>query len=175
MFFTGFPWVALFLIVSGWVNSIKPLKLMTAGQHEAAVLSLSSSLLRRTLRLIAPVTIATVISWIMAQFGAYTLGTMADNDWLRRTSPHPSATPGDAFWDLLHSIYLTWAEADNYYDKNLWCMVWFLASSMTLYLVLIATSHTRPLLRRMVILGLFFWSWRRRDGKFFNRIALKPL
>lgn len=164
LFFTGFPWVATFLIVSGWVNAIKPLKLMNAGQHEAAVLTLSSSLIRRILRLIAPVTIATIASWVMAQIGAFNIGAMSANGWMNRTSPHPSSSISQAFMDLLHAIYTTWTEASNYYDANLWCMLWFLTGSMCLYLVLIATSQSKPLTRRLILLGLFLWSWRRRDG-----------
>jgi hypothetical protein len=153
--------------VSGWVNAIKPLKLMNAGQHEAAVLALSSSFFRRVLRLVIPVTIATVASWIMAQIGAYNLGAMSPSGWMNRTSPRPSNTVGAAVMGLLHAFYTTWSEASNYYDENLWCMVWFLTSSMCLYLVLIATSQSRPLTRRLILFGLFLWSWRRRDGKNF--------
>ena len=170
LFFTGFPWVATFLVVTSWVNAIKPLKLMNAGHHEAAVVSLSSSCFRRILRLVLPITIATIGSWLMAQIGAFSIGAMSSNGWMNRTSPRPSPSVSQALMDLLHAVYTTWASASNYYDENLWCMVWFMASSMCLYLVLITLSQSKPIPRRLILLGLFLWSWRKRDGMTFNYI-----
>jgi hypothetical protein len=168
LFFTGYPWVALFLILSGWVNALKPLILMNSGHQEKAAVSLSSSCFRRILRLILPITVATTISWVMAQLGAYKIGRLVDNGWLNDTRPEPSMNFYQAVMDLFHNFYSTWAESSNYYDKNLWCMAAFLSCSFALYLALLATSKTSPIIRRMIFLGLFIWSWRRRDGKLFE-------
>jgi hypothetical protein len=116
-FSTGFPWVAFFLVLSAWVNAIKPLKLLQRGQFEEAVLALSTSCFRRVLRLVAPISVVTILTWFVTQFGVFQLGYNNQNEWLRSTSPRPSESVGDALWKLLYSFYSTWTEAHNHYDS----------------------------------------------------------
>jgi hypothetical protein len=165
--FTGAPWVQLFLFISGCVNALKPLKLSCQGQHEAAVLSLSSNTFRRALRLMAPVTVSTVLSWILTQVGVYQIANISQNNWLNYTSPRPSANLGVMFYDLFCAVYQTWTEATNYYDKNLWCMVYFFQGSMMLYFYLMATVKMRPGFRVLLTTVLLLYSWRRGDSMWF--------
>jgi peptidoglycan/LPS O-acetylase OafA/YrhL len=163
--FTGAPWVQTFLFISGCVNALKPVKLMCSGQHEAVVLSLSSNTFRRALRLMAPVTIATVLSWVLTQVGIYQIANISQNNWLSYTSPRPSPSFSAMLWDLSYAIYQTWTEASNYYDRNLWCMVYFLQGSMILYLFLLATAKMKPFMRMLLAAALLLWSWRRSDRR----------
>jgi hypothetical protein len=165
-FAEGFPWVALFLLLSGFVNALKPIKQMRSGQQDAALRTIALNCFRRSLRLVIPCTIATLISWTICQFGGYKVGKAVDNHWMASTSPEASATFGQAIKDLTWTIYTTWTAADNYYDKNQWTMVWFLKGSMALFLALIATSRAKPSMRMLIIFGLFAWSWRAHDGSY---------
>jgi len=81
------------------------------------------------------------------------------------TSPDASETFGGALGELLHSFYTTWTSASNYYDANQWCMQWFLRGSMTLYLVLLSLNNAKPSMRRLILLGLFAWSWKMHEGE----------
>ena len=112
-----------------------------------------------------PPTITTVVSCILAQFGAYTMAKSRGNAWMSSTSPDASATFGDAIGELFHSFYTTWTSASNYYDANQWCMMWILRGSMTLYLVLLGLARAKPSMRRLVLLGLFAWSWKSYEGE----------
>jgi peptidoglycan/LPS O-acetylase OafA/YrhL len=162
--FTGAPWVQTFLFISGCVNALKPLKLSCSGQHEAAVLSLSSNTFRRVLRLMAPITVATLLSWILTQIGVYQIANISQNNWLNYTSPRPSANLGSLFYDLFYAMYQTWTEAANYYDRNLWCMVYFLQGSMALYFFLLATARMKPSFRLLLTVVMLLYSWRKTDG-----------
>jgi len=118
-----------------------------------------------------PPTITTIASCILAQFGAYTLAKSKGNAWMSSTSPDASATFGDAVKELLHSFYTTWTSASNYYDANQWCMMWILKGSMTLYLVLLGLARAKPCMRRLILLGLFVWSWKTHEGE---QVSLPP-
>jgi hypothetical protein len=43
-------------------------------------------------------------------------------------------------------------------------MVWFLKGSMSLFLVLLATTTAKPSMRMLIVFALFAWSWRAHDG-----------
>ena len=163
--FTGAPWVQLFLFISGYVNALKPVKLIYSGQLEAAALFLSSNIFRRVLRLVVPITISTVLGWILTQIGIYQIANISTNNWLRDTSPRPSTSLGALFYDLFYAVYQTWTEASNYYDRNLWCMMYILQGSITLYFFLLATLRMKPMIRMLLAVILLLWSWRKADGK----------
>jgi hypothetical protein len=166
-FAEGFPWVALFLLLSGFVNALKPIKQMRSYQQDAALKTIALNSFRRSLRLVIPCTIATLISWTICQFGGYKVGKAVDNWWMANTSPEASATLGQAIKDLTWTIYTTWTAADNYYDKNQWTMMWFLKGSIALFVALLATSRAKPSMRMLIIFGLFAWSWKAHDGSYF--------
>lgn len=177
LFFTGFPWVATFLVVSGWVNALKPLGLMRTEHHQdratAAASSLATNAIRRILRLVLPVTLAGTLAWAMAQAGAFSVGGKSANFWLWDTSPQPSGGVVAAVLDLFFSYYTTWALSWNVYDKNLWCMEAFLWCSLTLFTVLLVTSRMKVAARRLVLLGMFVWAWRTRNGMFLLLLSNK--
>jgi peptidoglycan/LPS O-acetylase OafA/YrhL len=162
----GFPWLATFFVLSGWVNALKPLALVDSEQSDRALTSLSSGCLRRSARLMLPPAIATGISWVLAQVGAYKIANAQGNSWMKNTSPEGSSTLGIAISDFVKAIYTTWTEGTNYYDGNQWCMLSFLKGSMTLYLVLMATVKATPRMRRIILGIMFVWSWRAHDGTF---------
>lgn len=125
---------------------------------------LSSNIFRRVLHLAPPITISTVISWILTPIGVYQIANISTNNWLSDTSPRPSTSFSALFYDLFYSIYQTWTEASNYYDRNLWCMMYILQGSLTLYFFLLATSGMKPMIRMLLAAILLIWSWRKTDG-----------
>lgn len=164
-FAEGFPWVGIFFVLSGYVNALKPIKLMRNDQRDSALSGLATSALRRSLRLILPCTIITFLTWIMAQFGAFQVGKAVNSHWLSSTSPAGSPTTWQAVKDLAYAYWSTWVGANNYYDMNQWSMMWFLKGSMTLYLVLVAVSRVTPTARMIIIFMLFSIYWKLGDGK----------
>jgi peptidoglycan/LPS O-acetylase OafA/YrhL len=93
----GFLAVAIFFVMSGYVCSMKPLKLARAGKPDEARKVIASSAFRRIVRLGIPAGIATTISWWLANIGAYDRAyTLPSDCWLnfhsgRKQDDWPSA------------------------------------------------------------------------------------
>ena len=83
---------------------------------------------------------------------------------MQNTSPSASETWWKSIEELFWAFYTNLTNGTNYYDENQWCMLSFLKGSMTLYLVLMATVRATPVMRRIIIGGLFLWSWKAHDG-----------
>ena len=96
----GHTCVSIFFLLSGFVCSLKPLRLARAMKPEEARTAIAGSAVRRVFRLVIPCTIATVISWILAQFDAYGMAQTVGEEWLHYTSPRPSTSSYQAIIDL---------------------------------------------------------------------------
>lgn len=156
----GAAWVALFIILSGFVNSLKPIKLARGGNIDPALSNLAVSSFRRSFRLVLPATAATIISWFITQFGAYETAKKSNAYWLYTTSPDPSSSWGTAVEDLLHAIRTTWTyNPDNPYDQPQWALLYLLQGSMFVFTALLVTINLTPRWRVWTIIFLYFWSW----------------
>lgn len=69
----GIVSVTIFFVISGYVCSIKPIKLANAGKVEDARASIISSACRRFFRLTVPALFATTINWFFHIIGAFDL------------------------------------------------------------------------------------------------------
>jgi peptidoglycan/LPS O-acetylase OafA/YrhL len=152
----------VFLILTGFVNAIKPIKQARAGRVESAFTSLASSCFRRSARLILPCAVATVFSWLICEFGGYKMGHMTDSAWMRDTTPQPSGSVLAAVLRVFKNIYTTWSRGYNELDKNLWPMIFFLKGPFQLYVLLLATVRARPRYRMLIFCGLIWFSWMRK-------------
>lgn len=179
----GGAWVALFFILSGYVNALKPIKLSRAGNVDTALANLAVSSFRRSFRLFLPGLAATVISWVLCQLGAYETASMSDAYWLYETTPAPSSSWGTAVEDLLAAIRMTWQfRGENPYDQPQWCMFWLLLASMIVFMTLVATVNLTPRYRVLAITMLYFLSWDwtrligdRKDSPYYpNRETTNP-
>jgi peptidoglycan/LPS O-acetylase OafA/YrhL len=104
----GFLAVAIFFVLSGYVCSIKPLKLARVGKPEEARKVIGSSAFRRVIRLALPAMLATSISWWLAQVGAYDMAhNLPGYCWLHFHSAWPSDDWPTAFEDLIKAF--VWA------------------------------------------------------------------
>jgi|SRR5579862_1278700 len=101
----GFLAVCIFFVMSGYVCSIKPLKLARAGKADEARKAVSSSAFRRVIRLAIPAGIATTISWFLANVGAYDMAHgLPDDCWLNFHSGWGESNWPSAFQELIKAL-----------------------------------------------------------------------
>ncbi|MCJ1427097.1 hypothetical protein MMC29_005000 [Sticta canariensis] len=156
----GQAWVALFFILSGFVNALKPVKLAKAGNIETALSNLGVSSFKRSFRLFLPATAITVISWFVCQLGAFETARNSDAYWLYTTSPKQSLCWTDAIKDLLYAIRTTWTyNPDNPYDQPQWALLYLLQGSMFVFTVLLVTINLRSGFRVSALVICYFWSF----------------
>ena len=164
-FVMGRASVAIFAIISGYVNGLKPTRQTRAGQVDATLVGIAKSAYRRTGRFIAPVIVATFMSWLMCQLGAYRLAKVVDSSWIRDTSPKVSVSFPMAFVDLFQNLVTTWTSGANTYDPIQWTMTYLLRGSMLVYLALFATAYVQPRYRMIVYAIMQAYYWWIGDGK----------
>ena len=163
--------VAAFALLAGFVNSLKPIKQARAGNADAVLSGVAKSAFRRTGRFMIPAVVATTISWLACQFGAYKIAKAADSQWIRDTSPSPSASFAAAFYDLFSSLGTTWIDGFNAYDKIQWTLTYLLKGSMMTYLTLFATVYVKPRWRMFILCGLFYFKWKSGDGMWLRLLV----
>jgi peptidoglycan/LPS O-acetylase OafA/YrhL len=96
----GYLAVGIFFVMSGYVVSIKPLKLSREGRVEDARKVIASSAFRRIVRLGLPGVFATVVSWLMDRMGAFDISrSMPGWCWL-----HMFTTPEWTFSESVHQL-----------------------------------------------------------------------
>ncbi|KAI1940451.1 hypothetical protein LOZ66_002045 [Ophidiomyces ophidiicola] len=158
------PWqgrigVTIFAFLTGYVCALKPLKLSRAGHHQAAFSSIAKSAFRRPPRLMFPATIAMVIAWVVAQLGAFTVGTRCDSGWLRFSSvgvdPSLFHESKRLFWVFLS----TWTNGHMDYDDHQWALLPLLLGAMMVYITLFATMYMQYRYRMIVYAALYLYFW----------------
>lgn len=93
--------------MSGYVCSIKPLKLARAGKADEARKVIASSAFRRVVRLSIPAGIATTMSWWLANVGAYNFAhSLPGHCWLNFHSAYGDADWSIAIEELIKAIVL---------------------------------------------------------------------
>jgi hypothetical protein len=92
--------------MSGYVCSIKPLKLSREGKPDEARKNIAASAFRRVIRLGIPASIATTMSWLMCQLGGYNMAhtRTPQTGWLYFQSPWASRDWAAAVKDLLQAL-----------------------------------------------------------------------
>lgn len=163
--FSGRPSVALFVILSGFVNALKPIQQIRAGLIDDTLSGVAKSAFRRTGRFILPAMIATIISWLVCQIGGYTLAKGVEAAWIRDTSPVPSASIAWAFIDLLENLIKTWTDGGNKYDMVQWALTFLLKGSMMVYLTIVATAYVQSRYRMLIYALMYCYFWKLGDGK----------
>ena len=165
IFVQGNAFVALFFILTGFVNSLKPLKQSQANDIEAALVGLAKSSLNRIPRLVFPAVTVTVIAWFACQFRFFELARQSDAYWLRVNSRQPSWSWGTAIEDLVRALAMCWIWGENPYDQPQWALSYLLKGSMYIFILLLIALTTRSSFR-LTIFGLAYaWSWISADSK----------
>ncbi len=155
--------VAAFALLAGFVNSLSALKKARHGNTDAALQGIAKSAFRRTGRFVAPAMIATTMSWLLCQLGAYRTATIVSSNWIRDTSPLPSSSFAMAFYDLFKNLGTTWLNGQNEYDRIQWTLTFLLWGSMMTYLTLFATVYVKPKWRMVIYTGLYYFKWKSGD------------
>ncbi|KAF1972421.1 hypothetical protein BU23DRAFT_555217 [Bimuria novae-zelandiae CBS 107.79] len=157
---SGHSWVAIFFVLLGFVNALKPIKQARSGNSDAALVGLSTAAFRRSFRLVLPASVATIISWTLCQLGAYEISRNSAAYWLYTNTPAPSASWSGAIVDLVQALLATWRLGDNNeYDQPQWALIHLLQGSIMLFFVLLATVQLTPLWRNITIFLCALWSW----------------
>jgi hypothetical protein len=159
--------VAIFFILMGFVNALKPIQLARDGQVDKALNKLASSSFGRIFRLVLPATAATVISWFLCNVGLYHKAGLSDAYWLNANTPRPSPTWLQAFVDLLSGLEATWTFGpENVYDQPQWALIFLLQGSFMVISALFLVVSMTPLWRTVALMILAFWSlnWSRAIG-----------
>ena len=171
----GRPSVAVFAILSGYVNGLKPTRQTRAGQIDAALTGIAKSAYRRSGRFVIPSVMVTIASWFICQWGAYRLGTQVDSQWIRDTCPLPSKGFAAAFTDLYWNVISTWTNGANEYDRIQWTLTYLLRGSMFVYLSLFATAYIQPKFRVMIYAIMMAYYWVLGDGTFSTDISASTM
>ncbi|KAI4187823.1 MAG: hypothetical protein LQ346_005426 [Caloplaca aetnensis] len=164
--------VAIFALVTGYVNSLGPLKKSRAGNADVALAGIAKSAFRRFGRFMIPAMVATILSWLACQFGAYNVAHVANSAWIRDTSPTASASFAGAFYDLFKNLGTTWIDGMNQYDRIQWTLTYLLKGSMMTYLSLFALIYVKPRWRMALIAGMFYFKWKSGDCKQHPRMMI---
>ena len=157
--------VAVFAILSGYVNALKPIKQSRTGNIDAVLSGIAKSAFRRTGRFMIPAIIATTASWLVCQFGGYNLASTVDAAWIRDTSPIPSTSFAGALSDLFSNLVTTWTDGGNQYDRIQWTLCYLLRGSMLVYLTLFATAYVQPKFRVLIYSIMYLYYWKSGDGE----------
>ncbi|KAJ4350480.1 uncharacterized protein N0V89_009101 [Didymosphaeria variabile] len=157
---SGHSWVAVFFVLLGFVNALKPIKQARNGDSESALLGLSTASFRRSFRLVLPATVATIISWTLCQTGVYELARNSDAYWLYTNTPQPSEGLCSAFVDLVQSLMATWRFGPgNQYDQPQWALLYLLMGSIMAFFLLMATVQLTSVWRSVTLTLCLLWSW----------------
>ncbi|KAK3357997.1 acyltransferase 3 [Lasiosphaeria hispida] len=156
--FQGRIGVPIFAFLTGFVCAYKPLKLAyQQGNVPASLKSVARSAFRRPPRLMLPAMIATIISFIMSCFGAYTASNHCDSFWVRFDAPEYVPFRKNVR-RLFKSLLTTWTNTDNQFDKHQWAMRPLLVGAFQVYIVLAATVGMRFKYRILVhVLMIAYW------------------
>lgn len=167
--------VALFFILTGFVNALKPIQQARDNDKTGALSTLARSAFNRTGRLVLPATIITVITWFVCQLGFFELALSSDSHWMRATGGQKSRTWPIAVVDLFKEIIDTWFFMNDKYDQPQWTLSPLLKGSMWVYSTLFITVFTKPAFRIFVEIGLYICSYCDRDCESSHALMSRPL
>lgn len=160
--------VAIFFLVTGYVNSIGPISKSRAGNHDAAFTGIARSALARSGRLVLPTMVATFITWFLANTNAYHMTKHVDSTWIRQGWHRQEPTIWEALRSLIKAQTETWTIGWNDYDGTQWTLHLFLEGSMLVYTTMFATVLVKPKARMLIYAALYVYFWQLGEGKLFG-------
>ncbi|KAK5166709.1 uncharacterized protein LTR77_008253 [Saxophila tyrrhenica] len=154
VFFSGgHTAVAIFFVISGYVLSLTPLRLIQAGETGRLADSLGSALFRRWIRLFLPVAATTLIfltSWHI--FGIRSSNPIADP---------PERTYGDELWkwyyDFKNYSFIFNSEMTNKYNDHTWSLPTEMRGSIVVWTSALAFIRCKTNMRLCLEAGLAFY------------------
>lgn len=164
--------VALFFLITGYVNSFNTRKHIRNGDASFALLNLSKNTFNRTGRLVVPTNVALFMGWVVCQLHGYRLAALTDSFWIRVGAVPPGPTFGTAVGGLLQNLTLFWHGGVGIYDHTYWTIPFFMKGSMLVYLTLLGTSLTQPRYTRLIIIFLYLFAWSGGQGEYSIRSSM---
>lgn len=153
--------VAIFFVISGYVLTHRFLTLVHQGKVESALMSMSSAIFRRFMRLYAPVFAFTVMLQVALQLGLFEHGRA-------RFDGKPYPPRGDTVWEQCVLFWTWWREAVNpfkfdphypdQFDGNIWTIPIEYRCSMVLFLVAMGLARVKTKLRMAFIVVVMGWA-----------------
>ena len=180
---SGQAMVSVFFVVSGFVLSYKPLRLVRAKAWDKLHENMSSAAFRRLIRLYVPMTGSLLLITVMTTIGLFepartvkASGILTGNEEV----PFRFDTFGRQLWECWLNVWLQIhpAMASSTLDFHLWTLPVELRTSFTLFLTLIALSRLKYLWRTAITIVLvIFCIWLRRDAQimFYSGMMLADL
>lgn len=173
LIYNGQAAVAIFFVLSGYVLSYKPLKLMHSHDYEKLQIALGSGIFRRWFRLFLPVAALFIINLFLVQFGAYSWFDKfhAENPKMPPGIIEEYLPAGDSFWGTAHNAYISffefargtlfsWTKNGDLpnVDGHTWTLHVEFRSSCILFLFLSGCSRMQPNLRLAFFICSSFFS-----------------
>ena len=179
--YTGTWPISVFFVISGFALSYKALResRMSPDGFLNASAAVASSSLRRPFRLFVPPMIATLVTMVAIQLGAYEHGRQISIDptWVpiinevhhKRfdTFSHQLRDWCRETWKLIDIFW--WGDRHNQYDVHLWTIPTEFRSSLAIFLILPMYVTIRPVVRRLImcVLILYVYALDRWDVALF--------
>lgn len=170
LIYSGPPAVALFFVISGYALSYKPLRQMRAKQYDGLMVTVSSAVFRRGLRLFLPCFASTFLVGVLCQFGVYeaTAGFAFNSIFIGRAHSEDHAwtapTAYDQLMDWAYKMFDFVHPWDWFIfggsvdlDRHLWTIPTEFRASMVLFLTQMMVARMRTTLRLLTIVLLVYW------------------
>ncbi|KIW16072.1 hypothetical protein PV08_06123 [Exophiala spinifera] len=177
--------VFLFFVISGYVLSVKPLKLIRSKSYLEFQKTISSSFLRRAIRLYLPCLIASFIACNLTSLGFFDDASivykqLSDFIFLKERPP-PHVTLASQWRGYLSNAEFIFSGTIPYdkdtnvlnylsYDDHQWTIPKEFQSSMAVFALLVTTSRVRTFFRMVIIFSLAVyagWTFRLYTALFF--------
>ncbi|KAI9371964.1 acyltransferase family-domain-containing protein [Aspergillus egyptiacus] len=164
---SGHIMVAIFFVISGYVLSYKPLKMIRSRSWDETFVVLASSTFRRGLRLYVPSVFGILLVLIAVRLGAYNYSQKVlfeGHTILGTNEQHPPIMVKSFLrqcWDWYATVArlmdpFDWALYYNNYNPHLWTIPVEFRSSMVLFLTILATSRVKTAVR-ISLVSLLVW------------------
>ncbi|KAL2001503.1 hypothetical protein VTN02DRAFT_1669 [Thermoascus thermophilus] len=179
MLVSGHIMVAIFFVISGYVLSHKPLRMIRSKNWERAFTALASSTFRRGLRLYIPSIVGIFIVFLAVRMGVYDYSHRVIKAGLTITGTNEQHPPimktfTAQFWDWYHTVVKLmdpwhWELYYNNYNPHLWTIPVEFRSSMVLFVTILATSRLRTAVRMTLLSCIIYFCarWGRWDVVLF--------
>lgn len=177
LLYSGPPMVAIFFVISGYVLSCKPLKQMRNHDYDGLMLTLTSSVFRRALRLFLPCFVSTLIVVALVQLGVYQLTEEFANEMRMVHEDHAYMAPNVwlQVWDWMHKMLdfinvFDWSlySGSIDLDRHLWTIPVEFWCSMALFITHVLVGRMRSGIRLVTLVFLVVW------GTYWDRWEMVP-
>ncbi|GAB7354011.1 hypothetical protein MBLNU459_g4601t1 [Dothideomycetes sp. NU459] len=168
-FYTGPAMVAIFYVVSGYALSYKPVRQMRSRDWKGLMHTISSSILRRAIRLYLPCVVSTLMIVLLVRLGVYEWTREIAEDWQRLdhvrethlqhfdTTAEQLRDWASKMWIFVHPWSFGTKDTDIDIDRHLWTIPMEFRSSLVLYLTQAGLARLKSPLRMTALVALVAW------------------